>query len=160
MATMESSASPQPSTRHRVEEEFVNLLEEDFGIDAYSLTKAYMGVPPAPKTQAIALCEWAIAAARGDVEEAGKALRWWARKNLFLTRFLANSHLPLREEACPLEQRPSWLASSELVSFVVACASQPPGRQPGSSNASWHLLFLSNTQSPARFCPSPRSHRL
>ena len=107
MATMESSASPQPSTRHRVEEEFVNLLEEDFGIDAYSLTKAYMGVPPAPKTQAIALCEWAIAAARGDVEEAGKALRWWARKNLFLTRFLANSHLPLREEACTLEQRPS-----------------------------------------------------
>jgi hypothetical protein len=40
MATMESSASPQPSTRHRVEEEFVNLLEEDFGIDAYSLSKA------------------------------------------------------------------------------------------------------------------------
>jgi len=35
------------STRHhRVDHEFLGLLEEDFGIDFYSLNKAFMGVPP------------------------------------------------------------------------------------------------------------------
>src|SRR5215216_7937763 len=70
------------STReHRVDYEFLGLLNEDFGIDFYSLNQAFMGVPPAPKRQAISLCEWAMKAARGDVEEAGRALRAWAKKN-------------------------------------------------------------------------------
>ncbi len=70
------------STRgHRVDYEFLGLLNEDFGIDFYSLNQAFMGVPPAPKKQAISLCEWAIKAAKGDAEEAGKALRAWARKH-------------------------------------------------------------------------------
>jgi hypothetical protein len=70
------------STReHRCDYEFLELLEEDFGIDQYSLRKAFDGVPPAPKKQAIALCEWAIRSACGDVDEAGKALQAWARKH-------------------------------------------------------------------------------
>jgi hypothetical protein len=74
-----------PSTRttrhHRVDHEFLGLLNEDFGIDFYSLNQAFMGVPAAPKRQAISLCEWAIRSAKGDIEEAGKALRAWAKKN-------------------------------------------------------------------------------
>ncbi len=56
-------------------------MESDFGIDPYSLNKAFMGCPSAPKKAAIALCEWAIRSAEGDVEEAGKALRSWAQNN-------------------------------------------------------------------------------
>jgi hypothetical protein len=59
----------------------LGLLNEDFGIDFYSLNQAFMGVPAAPKRHAICLCEWANKAARGDVEEAGKALRAWAKKH-------------------------------------------------------------------------------
>jgi hypothetical protein len=40
-----------------------------------------MGCPSAPKKAAIALCEWAVRSAKGDFDEAGKALRAWARKN-------------------------------------------------------------------------------
>ena len=70
------------STRHhRVDHEFLGLLNEDFGIDFFSLNKAFMGCPPAPKKAAIALCEWAVRSAKGDSEEAGKALRCWAKKN-------------------------------------------------------------------------------
>ena len=70
------------STRHhRVDYDFLALLNEDFGIDFYSLNKAFMSVPPSPKRQAISLYEWAIRAAKGDAEEAGKALRAWAKKN-------------------------------------------------------------------------------
>ena len=86
MATTKDSALAHPSTHrstrhHRCEEDFLALLEEDFGIDLHSLNKAFMGVPSEPKKAAIALCEWAIRAAKGDVEEAGKALRAWAKKN-------------------------------------------------------------------------------
>lgn len=70
------------STRHhRVDYEFLGLLNEDFGIDFYSLNQSFMGVPTASKRQAISLCEWAIRAAKGDAYEAGKALRAWAKKN-------------------------------------------------------------------------------
>jgi hypothetical protein len=68
------------SRHHRVDEEFLALLEQDFGVDTYSLHKAFMGVPPAPKKQAIAVCEWAIRSAAGDVDEADEALRAWAHK--------------------------------------------------------------------------------
>jgi len=40
-----------------------------------------MGVPAALKRQAIELCEWALHSASGDVDEAGDALRAWARKH-------------------------------------------------------------------------------
>ena len=83
--TKDTALSAHSTTRttrhHRCDERFVELLEEDFGIDAHSLTKAFLGVPPAPKKQAILLCEWAIRSAKGDVDEAGKALRAWAKKN-------------------------------------------------------------------------------
>jgi hypothetical protein len=70
------------TTRHiRCDEAFIDLLADDFGVSRHSLTAAFMGVPPAPKKEAIALCEWAIRSAAGDVEEAGKALRAWARKH-------------------------------------------------------------------------------
>jgi len=53
------------STRHhRADYRFLGLLDEDFGIDLYSLNKVFMGVPCAPKRQAIALCEWAIRTVR------------------------------------------------------------------------------------------------
>jgi hypothetical protein len=85
MATIESSALAQPSPRttreHRVDYEFLGLLNEDFGIDFFSLNQAFMGVPAAPKKQAISLCEWAIRAAKGDADEAGRALRAWGKKN-------------------------------------------------------------------------------
>ena len=76
------NTAPHRTTRkHRVDEDFLALLEDDFGIDAYSLHKAFMGVPSSPKKQAISLCEWAIRSAGGNAEEAGDALRAWARKH-------------------------------------------------------------------------------
>jgi hypothetical protein len=75
-----SNSTVKHTTRHhRVDEHFLALLEEDFGIDQYSLRKAFYGAPAAPKKQAIKVCEWAIRCADGDVDEAGKALRAWAR---------------------------------------------------------------------------------
>jgi hypothetical protein len=72
--------SGERSTRHhRCDYSFLELLEEDFGIAQFSLRQAFMGVPPAPKKQAIELCEWAIRAAGGDAEKAGDALRGWAK---------------------------------------------------------------------------------
>jgi hypothetical protein len=65
------------STRHlRCDEDFLGLLEEDFGIPAFVLSNAFMGFPVEPKKSAIALCEWAIRA-----EDPAKALLAWARKN-------------------------------------------------------------------------------
>jgi hypothetical protein len=59
--------------------EFLDVLEEDFGISQFALRSAFMGVPAAPKKHAIKLCEWAMSAADGDTEEAGAALRAWAK---------------------------------------------------------------------------------
>jgi hypothetical protein len=65
------------STRHhRCDEEFVAVLEEDFGIGAFALNVAFMGMPREPKKSAIALCEWA-----SGQDEPEKALLSWARKN-------------------------------------------------------------------------------
>lgn len=70
------------STRHhRCDHEFLELLEEDFGVSQFSLRQAFMGMPSAPKKQAIALCEWAIRTGCGDTERAGEMLRGWAKKN-------------------------------------------------------------------------------
>jgi hypothetical protein len=83
--TKESSAPhAPPSTRHhRVDDRFLELLEEDFGISQFALRSAFMGIPAAPKKQAIKLCEWAIRAseASGNPEGAGDALRAWAKKH-------------------------------------------------------------------------------
>ncbi len=70
------------STRHhRVDRAFLTLLEADFGIGMPDLAAAFDTGRPAPKREAIALCEWAIRAARGDADRAGDALRAWARKH-------------------------------------------------------------------------------
>lgn len=82
MQAQDTAPRTRRTTRHhRVDEDFLALLEEDFGIPMFSLNQAFDGVPPAAKKEAIALCEWAIRSAGGDVDEAGDALRAWARKN-------------------------------------------------------------------------------
>lgn len=69
------------STRHhRVDEEFLDILHEDFGIPKFSLVRAFDGVPPAPKKQAIAICEWALKKAGGDPDAAADRLRGWAKR--------------------------------------------------------------------------------
>jgi hypothetical protein len=78
MATQKSSAPPAHRTtrHHRVDEAFLELLEEDFGIPEFALSNAFMGFPAEPKKSAIALCEWAVRA-----DDPGRALLAWARKN-------------------------------------------------------------------------------
>jgi hypothetical protein len=81
MATTKDSAPPSTRTtrHHRYDESFLLLLEEDFGIDQFSLRAAFMGVPPAPKKQVIKVCEWAESKTR-DTDERGEMARAWARK--------------------------------------------------------------------------------
>jgi hypothetical protein len=76
--TTESSAPPaQRTTRHhRVDEAFLELLEEDFGIPVFALSHAFVGFPAEPKKSAIALCEWASRA-----DDPARALLAWARRN-------------------------------------------------------------------------------
>ena len=71
-----SGPAVRTTRHHRVDDEFLGLLEEDFQIDAYSLRKAFFGVP---KKQAIAVAEWAVYNA-GCPEQAGEAIRHWARR--------------------------------------------------------------------------------
>jgi hypothetical protein len=61
---------------HRVDDRFLRLLEEDFGIPEFALSNAFMGMPAEPKKSAIALCEWAVGA-----DDPARALLAWARKN-------------------------------------------------------------------------------
>ncbi len=70
------SAKPGTIRRHRCTHEFIELLEEDFGIARYALISAFMGMPAEPKREAIALCEWAA-----RTYEPARALLSWARKN-------------------------------------------------------------------------------
>ncbi len=76
----QSSAPPAHRTtrHHRVDHDFVALLEDDFGIARHALINAFMGVPAAPKREAIALCKWAVRVAPDDP---ARALLAWARKN-------------------------------------------------------------------------------
>jgi hypothetical protein len=69
-------AQPRTTRHHRVDDRFLKLLEEDFGMPAFALSNAFMGCPAEPKKSAIALCEWA---ARTD--DPARALLAWARKN-------------------------------------------------------------------------------
>ena len=76
-ATKYTSRPPKGSTRHhRCTPDFLELLQEDFGLSYSALHAAFMGVPREPKKEAIALCEWASRA-----EDPGRALLAWARKN-------------------------------------------------------------------------------
>jgi hypothetical protein len=83
---------------HRVDADFLELLEEDFGISQFALRSAVMGVPPASKRQAVALCELATWVAEGDPEQAGDALRAWAKKHQ------AGTYDPRLVDAPPLNQ--------------------------------------------------------
>jgi hypothetical protein len=71
-----ASEAGRSTRHHRVDEDFLELLEEDFGIPFFALSNAFMGFPAEPKKSAIALCEWA---ARTD--DPARALLAWARKN-------------------------------------------------------------------------------
>ncbi len=78
---IETSVPKRTTRHHRVDEDFLALLEEDFGIPMFALNRAFLGMPPAAKKEAIALCEWAVRTAGGDPDEAGDALRAWAKKH-------------------------------------------------------------------------------
>lgn len=65
--------------RRRCDYRFLELLEEDYSIRQFHLRAAFMGVPPARKLDAIAVCERAIAEA-DDPEEAGEMVRQWAKE--------------------------------------------------------------------------------
>ena len=73
---MDATSVHRTTRHHRVDHEFLELLEDDFGIARHALVNAFMGVPAAPKREAIALCEWV---ARAD--DPARALLAWARKN-------------------------------------------------------------------------------
>jgi hypothetical protein len=64
---------------HRCDHDFLNLLREDFGIDRFSLTQAFLGMPAVSKRQAIALCAWAESKTADPVER-GVLVRRWAKK--------------------------------------------------------------------------------
>lgn len=81
MIHTENTAPRRTPRHHRVDEDFLAILKEDFGIPMFALSRAFLGMPPAPKKEAIALCEWAIRTAGGDPDEAGDALRAWAKKH-------------------------------------------------------------------------------
>jgi hypothetical protein len=72
-----STPASRGSTRHhRCDHEFVQLLEEDFGVAYFALSLAFLGMPAEPKKAAIAVTEWAA-----KQDDPAKALLAWARKN-------------------------------------------------------------------------------
>jgi hypothetical protein len=72
-----TSRPSKGSTRHiRCTEEFVQLLEDDFGTPMFALNNAFMGFPREPKKSAIKLSAWAA-----RQEDPAKALLAWTRKN-------------------------------------------------------------------------------
>jgi hypothetical protein len=73
---MAVTGSIRTTRHHRVDQDFLELLEEDFGIPEFALSNAFMGFPAEPKKSAIRLCEWASRSA-----DPGRALLAWARKN-------------------------------------------------------------------------------
>lgn len=78
---VKSSIHSKGSTRHIVSDEhFIDCLAFDFGLDHYSLRKAFLGVP-VPKKEAIGVCDWAVEKAHEDMPEASRILRMWAKKN-------------------------------------------------------------------------------
>ena len=75
---MAETSVHRTTRHHRVDEEFLTLLEEDYGIPAFSLRRAFLGMPPAPKKQATEVCEWATGKTN-DPDEAGRMVRAWAK---------------------------------------------------------------------------------
>ena len=77
MQAQDTATAPQRTTRHHcVDEDFLTILEKDFGIDEFALRRVFLVGIPAPKREAIELCEWA--ATKDDPE---RALRNWAKKH-------------------------------------------------------------------------------
>ena len=74
-----TSVHQEQTGQHRVDEEFLALLEEDHGIGQFSLRRAFLGCPPATKKQAIEVCEFFAEKAAGDPDEAGRMVRVWAQ---------------------------------------------------------------------------------
>ena len=74
-----TSVHQEQKGRHRVDEEFLQLLEEDYGIGQFSLRRAFLGCPPATKKQAIEVCEVFAKKVDGDPDEAGRMIRAWAQ---------------------------------------------------------------------------------
>lgn len=64
---------------HRCDLDFLDLLREDFGIDRFSLTQAFMGMPTFPKKKAITVCAWALSKIDDPVER-GVLVRRWAKR--------------------------------------------------------------------------------
>ena len=65
--------------RARCDFEFLQMLEEDYGIRQFSLRSAFLGMPAARRREAVAVCETALEKA-GDTEETGDLVRRWARE--------------------------------------------------------------------------------
>ncbi len=64
---------------HRCDADFLNLLREAFGIDLFTLTQAFLGMPAIPKKQAIAVCAWAESKTDDSIER-GVLVRRWAKE--------------------------------------------------------------------------------
>lgn len=79
MAEASVHDAKRSTRRHRCDEDFLELLEQDFGIEQFALRRAFLGMPPAPKKQAIEVCEWA-ATKSDDPDERGRMVRGWARR--------------------------------------------------------------------------------
>ena len=72
-----SALRRERTTRHhRVDDRFLELLHEDFGIPRHALVNAFLGFPAEPQKSAIKLCAWAA-----RQEDPARALLAWARKN-------------------------------------------------------------------------------
>ncbi len=79
--TKSNAPSAHTSTRqHRVDGQFLELLEYDFLIAYPELVQAFGGVPATPKKLALAICFWA-ADHTADPGERGRMVRAWAKKN-------------------------------------------------------------------------------
>ncbi len=77
---IKQSVSRRTTRHHRCDEAFVALLAEDFLIEIWELQAALIGVPSVRKRQAIEVCVWAERAT-SDLDERGRMIRSWARKN-------------------------------------------------------------------------------
>ena len=77
-ATSVQDEARKSTRRHRCDEDFLELLEQDYGIAQFSLRQAFLGMPPAPKKQAIEVCEWAVSNSM-DPDGRGRMVRGWAK---------------------------------------------------------------------------------
>lgn len=76
---MDATTIPQVD-KHLVDEGFLALLDEDYGVGLFSLNRAFTGTRPAGKKDAIAICEFYTEKSDGDPVEAGRMIRAWAQR--------------------------------------------------------------------------------